>query len=63
MDNASPSHQQTNNLPSNDNIVIIQLNVNSIRSIDKRHQLDLFMNQHKPHILLCTETHLNERHK
>lgn len=63
MDNTATTNQHANNISDTENIVIIQLNVNSIRSIDKRHQLDLFLNKHKPHILLCSETHLNERHK
>lgn len=62
MNNNAFVNSQTNN-QNTENIVVIQLNVNSIRSIDERHQLDLFLKQHKPHILLCSETHLNERHK
>lgn len=41
-------------------MVIIQLNVNSIRSHDKRNNLNFFIEEHKPHILLCSETKLNE---
>lgn len=63
MSNNASININNNNNQNSENIVVIQLNVNSIRSIDKRHQLELFLKQNKPNILLCSETHLNERHK
>lgn len=63
MDSDTSTSTYTSNIQNTENIVIIQLNVNLIRSLDKRHQLDLFLKQHKPHILLCSETHLNNKHK
>lgn len=45
------------------NLSVIQLNVNSIRSIEKKYQLDLFLRKHRPHILLCCETNLNNKNK
>lgn len=62
MDNTL-SNTHTNNTENIENIIIIQLNVNSIRSLDKRHQLEMFLKQHKPHIMLCSETNLNNRYK
>lgn len=63
MDSNTHTNQHTSNAQNFEEIVIIQLNVNSIRSVDKRHQLDLFIKQHKPHIMLCSETNLTERHR
>lgn len=42
---------------------IIQLNTNSIRSIEKRQELEHFLRANNPHILLLNETKLNEKHK
>lgn len=42
---------------------IIQLNVNSIRSIAKRQELNTFIKSEKPHIILLNETKLNNKHK
>lgn len=42
---------------------IVQMNVNSIRSNDKRHQLDEFLKTQKPHIFLCSETNLINTNK
>jgi hypothetical protein len=42
---------------------IIQLNVNSIRSITKRHELNILLKQERPDILLLNETKLNNKHR
>lgn len=44
-------------------MVFIQLNVNSIRSQAKKHQLEQFIRKHKPHIMFCSETNLNGNSK
>lgn len=42
---------------------IIQLNVTSIRSLTKRHELNNFLKNEKPQIILLNETKLNDKHK
>ena len=42
---------------------IIQLNVNSLVSRHKRHELEVFLNKHKPHIVLLNETKIKPKHK
>lgn len=42
---------------------IFQINVNSIVSKNKRHNLDILLKKHKPTIVLLNETKLNTRHK
>lgn len=41
---------------------IIQLNINSIISLKKRTEFEVFVNKHKPHIILLSETKLNKKH-
>ena len=40
----------------------ISLNVNSLISLSRRHELDLFLKKHKPHFVLIQEHKLNNRH-
>lgn len=42
---------------------ILELNVNSIISLQRRHELNRIIIQHNPDIFLLNETHLNNRHK
>lgn len=42
---------------------VIQLNINSLRSISKRQELNTFLVEKKPDILLLNETKLNNKHK
>lgn len=44
-------------------IKCIFINVNSLVSRHRRHYLQLFLNRHKPHILLLAEHKLNSHHK
>lgn len=41
---------------------IVHLNINSLRSVNKRQELSLFLIKHKPDILLLNETKLNNKH-
>lgn len=42
---------------------IIEVNVNSLVSLSRRHSLSSFLDAHKPHIALIVETHLKPFHK
>lgn len=42
---------------------IIQINVNSLIKIERRYNLQQFLNNHNPDIMLLNETKLNSRHK
>lgn len=44
-------------------IKIIQVNVNSLVSLAKRHEFSTFLKTHKPDIVLVCETKLNNKHK
>lgn len=48
---------------NNNKFNVIQLNVNSIRSIWKRQELNIFLKKYKPQVLLLNETKLNSKHK
>lgn len=48
---------------TNENIKIIQVNINSVVSKLKRHELAEFIRINKPHVILISETHLKNHHK
>lgn len=50
-------------LAQNNLLKIITLNVNSIVSHQRRHNIQQFLNQQKPDLLLLNETHLNNKHR
>ena len=52
-----------NNQIKTKNLNIIAINVNSIISKDRRYDLELFVNTHKPDVVLLNETKLNNKHK
>lgn len=52
-----------NNIKSKNKLKILELNVNSIISLDRRHQLNIFINEHNPDIFFLNETHLRSKHK
>lgn len=62
MANTTNIDTQKNVFHTNE-IIVCQLNTNSIRSIDKRHQLEIFLKENKPHILLGSETNLSSECK
>lgn len=41
---------------------LIQLNINSIISLKKRTELNIFTKRHKPHLILLSETKLGNKH-
>lgn len=47
---------------NNSALTIIQLNVNSLISKKKRHDLELFLNTEEPHIILLNETKIKSKH-
>lgn len=48
----------------NGNILnVAQVNINSLVSAKKRSEFQHFLNKYKPHIVLISETHLNNKHK
>lgn len=47
----------------NSTLTIIQLNVNSLISLKKRHEMDVFLNRVKPHIVLLNETKIRPKHQ
>ena len=47
---------------NNSHLKIYQLNVNSLISQHKRTELNNFLKNHKPDVLLLNETKLNSRH-
>ena len=59
MVNPNPFDPQQSNI---NNFKIIEVNANSLVSVVKRHNLDIFINKHKPDALIVCETHLNIRH-
>lgn len=48
---------------NNKKLKIIEVNLNSLVSLHRRHNLELFLKEHKPDILLVCETKLNSTHK
>lgn len=48
---------------SNKDLKIVQLNVNSLISHERRHNLNQFLIMHKPHAALIAETNLHAKHK
>lgn len=47
----------------NSELKVIQLNINSIISLAKRTEFEIFIKQNTPHIVLLSETKLNKVHK
>lgn len=43
-------------------LIVIQLNINSIISMKKRTELEVFTKKHKPQIIILSETKLNKKH-
>lgn len=52
----------SNNI-TNKSLKIIQINVNSIIRISRRYELQSFLDEHKPDIVLLNETKLNPKHR
>lgn len=44
-------------------LIVMQINVNSIRSNTKRTELFEFLKKHSPHIVLLSETNLSEKNR
>ncbi|KAL7290515.1 hypothetical protein TKK_0015286 [Trichogramma kaykai] len=63
MARISHNNNSANNNPASDCIKIISINVNSIVSLYRRNNLEVFIKKHKPDILTLCETKLNNKHK
>lgn len=50
-------------MANRNDMVVIQLNSNSLRSIKKRQEMDLFLKKYNPDLVLLNETKLNPTHK
>lgn len=46
-----------------ENIKIIQINVNSLIAIERRHNMQIFLKTHKPSVVLVSETILQPKHR
>lgn len=49
--------------PQTNTINIIEINVNSLIAKDRRQNLKVFLNMHKPHVVLLAETNLSITHR
>lgn len=49
--------------PITKNLKILEINVNSLILLSRRHTLQTFINSQNPDIVLLNETKLNQRHK
>lgn len=54
--------EQQPNIYANERLKFIQVNINSLVSRVKRHELAEFISKHKPHIIMLSETHLKTQH-
>lgn len=53
-----------NNINANESMLkVAQININSLVSVKKRTEFELFLKEYKPQIVLISETHLSSKHR